>query len=359
MNRSGRPALALLLAVAATVGTTTAAATAAGAASRAGAARPSAATPLFDAPDAMAVVGADLFVADRASNAVTEVATASPAKLVHSIHGSAYGFSTPDAMVAYGSDVIVASLAGNVSSFSASTGAHLWTAAAGDGLNSPDALSLVGSNLFVADSGAAGPQVTELDAANGKLVRIVHGKQYGFDDPVSIAHAPAGMFVVNQKTDSVTEFNETTGAFVRQINGSRYQFNVPAGSTSDGTNVWVADSGNDSFTEFSASTGALVAVFNNSDAGYGLTDPGPIAFGDKQVYIASPPGSSPMITGAWVSNGGLNFWMCNANDSRFKFDNPQALLVSGGSADLWIANEGGNSITEISAATGDYIAYAS
>jgi outer membrane protein assembly factor BamB len=342
MNRSGRPALAFLLVLAATLSTATASAAAA-------TVRPHVTT-LFDAPDALAVVGADLFVADRNAGTVTEVATAKPGTLVRTIGG----FSTPDAMVAYGTDVLVASLAGNVTSFSASTGAHLWTAAKGDGLASPVAMSLVGSDLFVVDVGGGG-QVTELDAANGKLIRLIHGPQYGFSHPVAIARAPAGMFVANAKGNSVTEFNQTTGAFVYDVHGLGYYFDQPSGITSDGTNVWVTNPGNNSVTEFSASTHAFIRHL--VDGNYGFTNPAPIAFGDKQIYVASPPGSSPMITGAYVNNGTLNFWMCNSNDA-FHFDNPQALLVSGGSTLLWVANQNGNSITEMSAATGDLVATA-
>lgn len=351
MNREStlrRPAAAVLLALAATLGT---AATTATAATATTGARPHA-TSLFNSPDALAVVGADLFVANRNTGTVTEVQTAHPGTLVRTIGG----FSTPDAMVAYGSDVLVASLAGNVTSFNAANGAHLWTAAKGDGLASPVAMSLVGSDLFVVDVGGGG-QVTELDAANGKLIRIVHGSNYGFAHPVAIVRAPAGMFVANQQGNSVSEFNQTTGAFVRKINDPRLQFSSPEGITSDGTNVWVTNAGNNSFSEFAAATGAYLGNFNNNQAGYGLTNPAPIAFGGKQVYIASPPGGSPMITGVWVKDGSLNFWMCNTN-YQFEFNNPQALLVSNASTLLWVANEGGGNatyppgITEMNAATG-------
>lgn len=69
MRRSTHAAVAVLL-LAVTL------APAAGAAAAAGGPTPRASS-LFTAPDALAVVGADLFVANRTANSVTEVATAS------------------------------------------------------------------------------------------------------------------------------------------------------------------------------------------------------------------------------------------------------------------------------------------
>jgi hypothetical protein len=103
-------------------------------------------------------------------------------------------------------------------------------------------------------------------------------------------------------------------------------------------------------TELEAASGAAVQVIT-SDAGY-LPIPGPITFGDGYVFAADPPGSSPMITQITAKSGTVKWMMCNTN-GPYLFNNPESLVVAG--ADLWVVNEGGNSLTEMDADSGALI----
>jgi hypothetical protein len=105
-------------------------------------------------------------------------------------------------------------------------------------------------------------------------------------------------------------------------------------------------------TEITPPSGAVVRVAT-SDEGY-LPTPGPITNSDGYVFTASPPGSSPMITQITARTGVSNWMMCNTN-GPYQFNNPQALVVAG--RDLWVINEGGNSVTEMHMFTGALVGY--
>ncbi|HLN06731.1 MAG TPA: hypothetical protein VK217_10670, partial [Acidimicrobiales bacterium] len=122
----------------------------------------------------------------------------------------------------------------------------------------------------------------------------------------------------------------------------------------DGTHIWVSDSASNSVTEINPAGGSLDRIVSGSS--YLFTDPSPVTVsvspGRTLIYVASPPGSSPMVTAFSPSSGPADWAMCNTN-GPYEFNNPQALLVTGGS--LWVANTGGNSLTEMYATTGALI----
>ena len=113
-----------------------------------------------------------------------------------------------------------------------------------------------------------------------------------------------------------------------------------------------------SVTELSAGTGAVVQVVHNNSEDY-LPAPGAIAYGDGFLFVASPPGSSPMVTQVVPTDpASLPWMMCNTN-GPYTFSNPQSLVVYG--THLWVVNEGGaggpsgDSLTEMNASTGSLI----
>jgi len=74
-----------------------------------------------------------------------------------------------------------------------------------------------------------------------------------------------------------------------------------------------------------------------------------VVTGDGYVFVISPPGYSPMVTQITPSTGTANWMMCNTN-GPYLFDNPESAVVTG--SDLWVVNEGGNSLTEMDASSG-------
>jgi hypothetical protein len=295
----------------------------------------------FNAPTSAAVYHGDLYVTNGAGNTVTEVAASTGAH-VATFGGTTYGFDGPTAILLVGSTLFVADGAGNaLTEFDAGTRAFV-RQITGTQFSDPIALAAGGGDVFALN--AAG-SVTEVSASTGEVLGNASGSQFGFSTPTSIAIADHNLFVTNSASNSVTEINADTMAFVATISGSSYGFDEPAGILNRYGTIWVANQAGGSVTEFSAATGDVVRVITNS----WLPTPVPITFGDGYVFTASPPGSSPMVSQITPSSGSVNWMMCNTN-GPYHFNNPQSLVVAG--SNLWVVNEGGNSLTEINADSG-------
>jgi hypothetical protein len=300
----------------------------------------------FDAPDSAAVVGADLFVTNEANNSVTEVKAANGA-YVASISGNRYGFDAPAAVIAVGHDLFVANSSGNsVTEFKAGSHGHVRTiSGAGYGFADPLALASSGDDLFVLNGTGS---LTEVATGTGALLGTASGPTFGFDDPTGLAVADGEIFVANSAADTVTVLDAGDLAFVASLSDPSFGFSTPVGVAFDGTNVWVTNQGDESVTEFSPTTLEELNILVSGN----LPMVGPIAYGDGYVFAVSPPGSSPMVTQIVPSPASVSWMMCNTN-GPYLFNNPQALVVAG--ENLWVVNEGGNSLTEMDTDTGALI----
>jgi DNA-binding beta-propeller fold protein YncE len=303
----------------------------------------------FNSPDAAAVAGADLFVANRGGNTLTELKAAN-GHFVRLIGGAKCGFNKPSAIVLVGTDLFVANAGAGLTEVSTSTGSCVRTIRGTRyGFADPEALATNGSFVFVLSAKGG---VTKVATATGAVSAAVSGHSLKLDSPTSVAVSGTQLFVTNSAGNSVSEASAATLRFVRLLAGSAYGFSQPTGVAAHGPGVWVTNYKGGSVTELSAANGRAVGVFPN---GY-LPAPGPITFGDGDFFTTSPPGGSPMVTeiipGRSVS---MPWWECNTNQPYPDFSNPQALVVGGGG--LWVVSEGsawfhGGSLTELSIATG-------
>jgi hypothetical protein len=306
----------------------------------------------FKSPDASAVSGGDLFVANRTGNSVTELNASSGAH-VRTLSGSPYDFDAPTALKAIGADLFVANGHAGLTELAIATGAFVATMRGPKfAFSDPIALATNGSNsLYVL---SASGSVTQVSTATRLPIGIASGKQFGFNHVAGIICIGSDLFVTNSGANSVTEINADTMKLVKILSGSRYSFDKPIGITGHGDDLWVTNNAGQSLTELLTTGGAVQVVPN----GY-LPAPGPIVYGDGDFFVASPPGSSPMITQVIPTKpAGLPWMMCNTN-GPYDFSNPQALAIYGN--DLWVINEGGagdppgNSLTEMNASTGTLI----
>jgi YVTN family beta-propeller protein len=308
----------------------------------------------FNAPDAAAVVGGDLFVANSGGNTITEVDATSGA-FVAQVSGSTFRLSDPTAMVAAGGDLFVANGTGNsVTEIDAGTRSLVRVISASSyKFSHPVSLAAQNGDLFVLSAGgtgSVGAAVTKLSVSSGALEGVATGTAYGFSTPTAVTVAGGHVYAVDNGSNAVTVLDRTTLAFVRKISGAKFQFNRPTGAGVLGAHLFVTDTGNDSVTEIVAKSDTLVRVIT-SDENY-LPTPGPITTGDGYVFVDSPPGSSPMITQVVPKTGNATWMMCNTN-GPYDFNNPEALAVAG--TTLWVVSEGGNSLTEMNASTGALI----
>jgi len=234
------------------------------------------------------------------------LAAAAPRPAVPAVTG--YGLDQPDAAVLDGQVLFVANFGGNsVTEVNASTGAHITTISGPSyQFNGPVALKLVGQHLFVANQ--TGNSVTELSAVTGALVRVMAGPAHGFAGPVALASQGSSfLFVLSAGASggagSVAKVSVATGKLVSSAAGAKFRFNHPAAIIDVGQHLFVTDTGANAVTELYAPAMSLVQV---------LSDP------------ASTPNSP--------------------------FDAPLGMLVGG--ADIWVANNAGLSVAELSATTG-------
>lgn len=309
----------------------------------------------FDSPDAAAVSGNDLFVANRGNNSITEL-NATTGAFVRRIAGSQYAFNEPTALGVVGSDLFVANAHAGLTELRLVNGALVSTLrGAAYHFSDPVSLASNGSNaLYVLSAGGA---VTAIATATGAVLGVATGSAFHFDHATAIAYDKSHLFVTDSAGDTVTEISAATMRLAGVLRGSEYGFRQPTGVAAHGDGVWVTNFAGPSLTELSASTGAALKVVPNWEGN--LPNPGPITYGDGFFYAASPPGTSPMITQIKPSADVPMPWMmCNTN-GPYKFANPEALVVAN-SRDLWVVNEGsrglpGNSLTEMRTTSGKWI----
>jgi hypothetical protein len=307
----------------------------------------------FDAPDAMAVAGPDLFVANYNSKSVTEL-DAFTGALVRVISSSIYQFDGPDAMGVAGDHLFVSNwgvvIGSSVSELNASTGALVRVISApAYQFYGPHAMAVAGDNLFVANSsGGANANfgsVTELDASTGALVRVISGPTDQFDSPDAMAVAGPDLFVANNNSGSITELDASSGMLVRVIAAPADQFWDPDAMAVAGTDLFVANGAGNyggSVSELNASTGALVRVI--SAPGYQFDSPYAIALAGADLFVANGAGNyGRSVTELNASTGAL---VRVISGSKYQFDGPDAMAVAGD--DLFAANWSGNSVTELS-----------
>ena len=303
----------------------------------------------FSVPTSAAVVGNDLFVTNSGNNSVTEV-SASTGAFVAQISARRYRFQHPSAIEAVGADLFVANGTGNsVTEFRASDLKRVRTIRRSKyHFAHPIALASFGQNVFVLNGSGS---VTEFAAGSGALIGMAAGPAFGFHTPTGLAVADGLVFVADSASNTVTVINAQTRGFVRTLTGPSYAFSTPIGVAFDGTDFWVTNQGADSVTEISATTLQAVDVLVDTT---NLPSVGPITFGDGYVFTLSPPGGSPMVSQVQIapSPPTVEWMMCNTN-GPYLFNNPQAAVVFG--SNLWIVNEGGNSLTQMDTDSGALI----
>jgi hypothetical protein len=135
----------------------------------------------IERPQGVATNGTDVW-APSGANSVIEV-KAKTGALVRVISGASYRFNEPDAVAVDGTDVFVANYQGkSVTEFSASTGALVRV------ISDPLGIAVDRSDAFVANFD--GNSVTEFGTTGGALVRVIRGSAYEFDNPDALATDP-------------------------------------------------------------------------------------------------------------------------------------------------------------------------
>ena len=91
-------------------------------------------------------------------------------------------------------------------------------------------------------------------------------------------------------------------------------------------------------TDIDQSTGAVLATVTDADAAYGFGRPSVAIQSGGNVFIASPFGTSPMVTKLSATTGAPSWYMCNTNGPYY-FSLLSAFAISGDH--LWVASQSG------------------
>ena len=296
-------------------------------------------------PAALAFDGTNMWVANSFGNSVTEFNGATGSTL-QTWSDPSYGFNDPSSIVYDGQDIWVVNAYGSsptLTEMNASNGALLRVIP----FPGPTSLQIAsdGTNLWVADSG--GGSITELDH-NGNIVRILSDPSYGFDSPLSIGYEGGNMWVGNEN-DTVSEFSPTDGSLIRvlpisiDLNGSSYGI-VANTLAFDGTHVWVVDN-----------EGGAIEI--DPTDGTTATIAGVAPWSEGIVF----DGSHMWITG-WASDGapttvtevdsltGAALENISAPADGFGIGTAYGVAFDG--SHIWIASPNQGSITEINANDG-------
>jgi serine/threonine-protein kinase len=243
----------------------------------------------FDYPISFAPDGADLWVVNAFGNSMTEL-NVGTGSLVRIVKGTSYGFNNPEAVTADGTHIWVGndglvngSPEGNsVTELNASDGSLVRVVkGAPDEFGSPAAMAAAGNHIWVGNYD--GTTMAELNASDGSLVRMLEGPSYGFNEPHSFAYDGTNLWVANPNGGSVTELNPDDGSLVRVLKGAQYGFKTPDGITFDGTHLWVADTHADAVMELNASDGSLVRTIRG--ASYGFGKPAGVAVSGTHIWV--------------------------------------------------------------------------
>jgi hypothetical protein len=315
----------------------------------------------FNYPSGLAFAGGHLWVANEHGNSVSEIDPSTGAWMA-SLTSGPYGLDAPTAIAASGPDIFVANSVKSISEINANTRQLVRIIFGSEyRFSKPVAITVAGGRVLVLNAGTGAGSITEFSAQNGLLLKTISGARFAFNDPTAFTTNGQNIYVADKGNNSVTEVNMVSGRLVDVI--SQQGLSEPDGIAAEDGRIWVADSQTNAATEINAATNAVVSTYTDSDADYGFWDPATVIAAAGNVYIATPYGTSPMVTKVEATTGTPDWYMCNTNGPYY-FSELSAFAVQGNN--LWVASRTGansqtpaaatGSLTEMSIGSGDLIA---
>jgi ligand-binding sensor domain-containing protein len=214
-----------------------------------------------NSPNAIAVSGAHVWVADL--NTVIELNAFNGSVVrVIKVKAQFHSFESPNsvgALAVAGGHVWVANL-NTVVELNASNGSVVRVIdAKTDQLRQLMHIAVSGSHVWVLNNDV-GDLVTELNASKGSVTRdISFHSVVGFIGPGSIATDNGRLWVTND--NSVIQLNASNGKVMRVIKAKADGFDDPEAMTADGPHLRVTNTQGNSVTELHVSDGSLARVF--------------------------------------------------------------------------------------------------
>lgn len=296
----------------------------------------SVATPYFDGPVAIAVSGARVWVVNEMGNSITEF-DAKTGSQVRVISAKSDAFHHPDGI--------------------AVSGSHVWVA------NSNENLGMGGGHYDTAKYSS----VTELNANNGSLVRVIDSRSDGFLEPGPIVVSGSHVWVLNQNARSFSpstpgnaliELNASTGSLVHVFKTNVDGLYGPNGIAANHSDVWITSAGGpaNSLTEIDSSTGSLVRIIKSTKGQLGV--PYSLAVSNGHVWVTNihdnfnNNDTGHSIAEIDASNGSFIRVVNTTADRTSGF---YGIAVAG--SHVWITNDGrfNKSVTELNTDSGSLV----
>ncbi len=259
-----------------------------------------------------------------------------------SISGS-YNFNNPQGMIMDGAQIWVASHA-SLTEINAADGSLVRTVSdASCKFVDPYNMALIGNHLWVVNSN--NDSLTEVNVTTGKCMLNLDGEAFGFPSPCAIASDGTHLWITNLG-GTVTEIDPRKGKMIRILSGSSYDFRYPMGIAYDSSgHLWVTNTEGYSVTEFNASDGSLVRILSNGS--YGFNWPKPITYNSGHMWIGNTDHQSTVEINA--SSGSL---VRIITGYQYGFGEATAFAFDG--TNLWL-DESANRITVFNASTGVFV----
>jgi YVTN family beta-propeller protein len=265
-------------------------------------------------PSGVAFDGANIWVTNSGSNAVTEMAAATGQVL-----GTFPVGTNPNGIAFDGQFIMVANWGSNSVTVLQATNGQVWnTFPVGTG---PVGVAFDGGNFWVTNQGSN--TVTKINS--GGFVRGTF--QVGVAPGAIAIDGSNNIWVANGGDATVSKLAGSTGEPI----GVFPVGNSPAGIAFDGANIWVTNYLDNTVTKLLASTGEQVGAPISVGTG-----PSGIAFDGANIWVTNSVGSYvtelQASTGAILGNFGAGL-------------NPAGIAFDG--ANMWVAGEGNNYIYKL------------
>jgi predicted nucleic acid-binding Zn ribbon protein len=334
--------------------------------------------PHFDQPDAIAVIGTNVWVVNEVGNSITEF-NAQTGSQVRVIDAKADAFHHPDGIAVQGARVWVTNSNENlgmgggnydtaryssVTELNAKNGSLVRVIdAKADGLLEPGPIAVSGSHVWVLNKNARsfspstpGNALIELNVSTGSLVHVFKTNVDGLYEPFSITASRSDVWVTSEGglVNSVTEVNSSTGSLVRIIKSTAGQLGVPYSMAVSAGHVWITnlhDNFNDndtghSIAEIDAANGSITRVVDTTaDRTSGYLG---IAVAGSHVWLTNDGRLNNSVTELNASDGSLVQIIRSRAD---KFNEPTGIVASGNH--VWVLNT--NSVTELNVSDGSLV----
>jgi hypothetical protein len=86
-----------------------------------------------------------------------------------------------------------------------------------------------------------GNSMTEIDSADGALIRTLSGGSYRFSTPSGIGLYGTHIWMTNISGNSMEELDADSGALERTVSGPAYHFDSPNSLVIAGDRIWIGN----------------------------------------------------------------------------------------------------------------------